>query len=144
MVPANVGEIRKLIADLPDDAFIAPDWAEGFSPGKYDPVVRIKGLDLDKDPETGVPYLSVKVDVVALEDLRPDRKMYALVSDQGTAAAETALCEDCFEDDENKDYARKQASTVLKDIPDLETFHDCTGNDVLSCCICGHPNLGDY
>ncbi len=86
-------------------------------------------------------------------------KMWALLTDQGTAAGETALCGDCFDDDttvlrgrsgqlrvrlsadENKGYAREMASQSDDTDPTAD-FQDCTPNDALSCCICGKDNRG--
>ena len=65
-------------------------------------------------------------------------KMYALVTDQGTAAAETALCAGCVGDPENIGYAREQGSQA-DDIINLDRFDDCSQNDALECCICGTP-----
>jgi len=69
-------------------------------------------------------------------------KMYALVSNQGTAAAETALCEKCYLEAANRSYSQELASRC-DDIPDLHTFHDCSGNDALHCCICGQSIHGE-
>lgn len=62
--------------------------------------------------------------------------MKALVTDQGTAAQEAALCDECFKDEANQAYAREQASQS-DDVNADSEFVDCTGNDALSCCICG-------
>ena len=71
-------------------------------------------------------------------------KMYALLSDQGTACGETALCEKCYEIVDNRDLARKMAYQT-DDLPDLNHFRDCGdphngGNNALDCCICGWPD----
>jgi hypothetical protein len=63
-------------------------------------------------------------------------KMFALVTDQETAAAETALCGDCFQQPENQGYAREQASQS-DDVDPNSDFQDCSQNDALECCICG-------
>lgn len=62
--------------------------------------------------------------------------MYALVSNQGTACGETALC--------NEHYTPMHRLFVthnrLSDGPDApipDDWHDCTGNDALECIICG-------
>ena len=62
--------------------------------------------------------------------------MYALLSDQGTACSETALCNECYKDSENRAYAFEQAASS-DDIPHPWDFVDCSGNDALDCCICG-------
>jgi len=58
-------------------------------------------------------------------------KMYALVTDQGTAAAETALCGKCFKKYQN--YAREMGA---QDVQHAGPFHDCTNNPMLRCVIC--------
>jgi hypothetical protein len=62
--------------------------------------------------------------------------MKCLVTDQGTAAAETFLCEECFKLEENLCYAREMASQA-DDIDPQSTFVDCSENDAAGCCICG-------
>ncbi|MGA2259416.1 MAG: hypothetical protein ABSG53_32480 [Thermoguttaceae bacterium] len=59
-----------------------------------------------------------------------------MLSDQGTAASETALCEECYSD-ENREYASNMRSPILNDIPEPTAFRDCSGNDALYCCVCG-------
>jgi hypothetical protein len=58
-------------------------------------------------------------------------KMLALVTNQGTAASETALCEQCFEND-----AAVLRIGTPKDVP-VRQWVDCTGNEYLSCNSCG-------
>lgn len=62
-------------------------------------------------------------------------KMHALVSDQGTAAIEAALCENCFKEEANKKYAREMASQS-DDVNPEGNFVDCSENDALKCCVC--------
>ena len=62
--------------------------------------------------------------------------MKSLLTDQGTAAAETALCKNCYPDEANQGYAREMASQA-DDIDPESNFVDCTGNDALECIICG-------
>jgi hypothetical protein len=66
----TVGGLRKLIADLPDEALIFPDWAHG-PPHNEAPAVEVLGFALEQKQNTadGKPYLSVQVDVVYLEDM---------------------------------------------------------------------------
>ena len=68
------------------------------------------------------------------------RKMLALVSDQGTACAETALCEQCHGNAERR-AAVKELAAGIDDIPNPRDWHDCTGNEALQCCHCGYPKL---
>ncbi len=67
------------------------------------------------------------------------RKVYAIVSDQGTACAETALCEKCH-GGKHRAKVEKLAATIA-DIPNPRDWHDCTGNDALQCNDCGYPKL---
>ena len=62
--------------------------------------------------------------------------MKCLVSDQGTAAGETGLCEVCYKDTANQGYAREMASQS-DDVDPKSNFIDCSGNDAMECCICG-------
>lgn len=58
---------------------------------------------------------------------------WALVSSQGTAAAETCLCSFCFLQRGNREMAIKAAH---KDV-DLERgWHDVTENDACECTVC--------
>ena len=65
--------------------------------------------------------------------------MKALVTEQGTATQETALCDLCYPKPENQGYAREMASRT-DDINPESKFVDCSGNDALECCICGNTN----
>lgn len=69
------------------------------------------------------------------------RRLYALVSAQGTADADTCLCEDHFET-AHRSTASKNA-LAKADIPDVEKFQDCTQNDALHCIFCGEPKQVD-
>jgi hypothetical protein len=68
--------------------------------------------------------------------------MFALVTDQGTAASETALCAHHIRNPLARREARQAAD---KDVPWRGTgpygsaapFVDCTGNDALECIIGG-------
>ena len=62
--------------------------------------------------------------------------MKTLVTNQGTATPETALCETCYLDKANQGYAREMASRT-DDIDPKGNFVDCTGNEAVDCCICG-------
>lgn len=61
-------------------------------------------------------------------------KMYAALTTQGTAAAETALCENHVGDLEALAQAFVNAGD---DVPVDQKPHDCSGNDALSCIVCG-------
>jgi hypothetical protein len=63
--------------------------------------------------------------------------MYALTTPQGTAAAETALCEKHVKVQEDRDRARFAADRADFPEPDRVDFQDCTGNDALECVVCG-------
>ena len=58
--------------------------------------------------------------------------IYAMVTDQGTAASETALCGEHFTP-ENKDACVIGADDDVI----IHSWKDCTGNDALRCNICG-------
>lgn len=59
------------------------------------------------------------------------RKMFALVTYQGTAAAETAICSECAE--VTTFYAAARADS---DVDKERGFVDCTDNEALQC-SCG-------
>lgn len=70
----------------------------------------------------------------------PTGTMFALVTDQGTAMHETALCGNCYPNEQNKGYAEEQAH-MAGDWDEKENWHDCSGNDYLQCIICGAPDF---
>ncbi len=61
--------------------------------------------------------------------------MKVLVTNQGTAAAETGLCNKCYELPENQAYAREMAAQS-DDVDPNSDFVDCDFNDAVECCIC--------
>ncbi len=63
-------------------------------------------------------------------------RMFALVSDQGTACSETALCEKCHATSKHRAAIERKAA---RDIPNPRDWHDCTGNEALECNDCGYP-----
>lgn len=62
--------------------------------------------------------------------------MKALVTAQGTATHETGLCDTCYLDPKNQAYAREMASRA-NDIDPQVAFEDCSGNEEVTCIICG-------
>lgn len=59
--------------------------------------------------------------------------MHARLSEQGTAIGESALCPTCFPDPKHRAFA---------DASDSVSEHvDCSGNEALSCVICGIDSL---
>jgi len=65
--------------------------------------------------------------------------MRALVTAQGTAAAETGLCDSCYSKETHRAYARNQATTRLRDGANpFGDFVECSDNNAVSCCVCGH------
>ena len=68
--------------------------------------------------------------------------MKTLVTDQGIATSETALCESCYSDIANQNYAREMASRC-DDIDPKGNFVDCTGNEAICCCICGDTGFDE-
>ena len=67
-------------------------------------------------------------------------RMYALITAQGTAAGENALC------DLHLDKAGKGIATqfIFSDVIDRETWHECSENDALYCAVCGWNVAGGW
>ena len=63
MPECNVGQLRKLIANMPDDAMILPDWSE--IPDDSTPAIEL--MTICVDTYEGVDYLSLKLRPVPLE-----------------------------------------------------------------------------
>ena len=59
--------------------------------------------------------------------------MKALVTHRGTAAAETALCDECHSKLENRVKAEGWAGADVQP----GSWTDCSGNDALECQVCG-------
>lgn len=68
--------------------------------------------------------------------------MKTLVTEQGTATPETALCEQCYLNKANQGYAREMASRT-DDINPENKFVDCSENEAIECCICGKDIFGN-
>ena len=64
-------------------------------------------------------------------------QMFAMVTETGTAAAETALCIDHL----SSDGEHVRNLDLPADIKD-RNFVDCTGNDALNCVVCGRNHEG--
>jgi hypothetical protein len=71
-------------------------------------------------------------------------RVYALLTDQGTAALETALCTSHYRNPRCRARAVAVASTDVVASPDssipnvlVEPWSDCTDNDALVCRECG-------
>ena len=62
------------------------------------------------------------------------KRLFAFVNEQGTAAGETALCEDCKEDKKNIKTALGQANL---DVDIGKGLVDCSLNDAICCITCG-------
>lgn len=82
-----------------------------------------------------MPTLEIPAPVV------PGATMYALVSDQGTAMSEAALCASCYATPQNQGYAEEQGMSA--DDWDREGWRDVSGNEALSCVVCGADNEGN-
>ena len=67
-------------------------------------------------------------------------KLYAIVSEQGTACHEACLCEHCHDKPQERAAVEKKAAAI-SDIPNPTDWHDATGNDALTCNVCGWPKL---
>ena len=70
-----------------------------------------------------------------------ERKLYAMVSGQGTACYEACLCSEC---DNPQNRAAIEAYTTVSsnhmseiDRPMPGSWTDCTDNDALTCNTCG-------
>lgn len=62
--------------------------------------------------------------------MRIRQRMYALVNEDGTAMAETALCSVCYPEQGKQELAALAASEPGE-------WEDCTENDALTCRHCG-------
>ena len=62
-------------------------------------------------------------------------KIYAIVSNENTACAETALCDKCL----NINTVKENVISASKKASDIEnyTFFDCSENDAIECTNCG-------
>ena len=67
-------------------------------------------------------------------------RMFALVTKQGTAAEETALCETHFTEEHKAQISPWSGQGTDEVVPD--SWRDCTGNDVLTCNLCGIDAAG--
>jgi len=63
-------------------------------------------------------------------------KIYAMITEQSTAAMETALCEKHY-NESNRTAREVAASKVTLVEQALPGWHDCSGNAVLECQVCG-------
>lgn len=74
--------------------------------------------------------------------LQDERTIYALVTNQGTAADETGLCSDCLQNvravDHAKAMAHKDVVITNPSDTDVSDFHDVTENDAMYCEFCGY------
>ena len=68
-------------------------------------------------------------------------KLYAIVSEQGTACHEACLCEHCHAKPQAAGRRRKERATGISDIPNPADWRDATGNDALTCNVLGYPKL---
>lgn len=68
------------------------------------------------------------------DDFDPDRDLYAFVTTQGTAMAESALCTACIGDKASEELALPGNDW------DGGIRVNCTDNDELECQSCGWPN----
>jgi hypothetical protein len=67
-------------------------------------------------------------------------RLLAIVSEQGTACYEACLCERCHADPKHRAAAEAKAART-GDIPNPADWQDATGNDALTCNVCGYPKL---
>lgn len=64
----TVGELRKIMEGLPDEAAILPTWASGYIPGDYEPGVEITDILKYPADEQGPEYLGVAMILFYLND----------------------------------------------------------------------------
>lgn len=65
--------------------------------------------------------------------------MWAIVNDQGTAMAESALCDEHIKDDDHRAFAYAVAigaDDLTSPPPITFAFVNCSGNDTLTCVEC--------
>jgi len=67
-------------------------------------------------------------------------KLLAIVSEQGTACHEACLCERCHANPEHRADVEAKAARI-SDIPHPADWREATGNDALTCNVCGYPKL---
>src|SRR5438552_2452040 len=68
-------------------------------------------------------------------------KLFALISEQGTACAEAVLCADHFTEEYKAlaaAAAKQSAATLHEAVP--TTWGDCSGNEACACIVCGARN----
>lgn len=64
--------------------------------------------------------------------------MFALLTDQGTSASETALCAEHRHDPKGEQRARDNAAAAGDvRLPYTSAFADCSGHPDLRCLVCG-------
>ena len=61
-------------------------------------------------------------------------KLYAIVSEQGTACYEACLCEHATRNPERRADVEKKAAPI-SDVPNPTDWQDATGNDALTCIV---------
>jgi hypothetical protein len=67
-------------------------------------------------------------------------RLLAIVSEQGTACQEACLCERCHANPEHRAAVERKASRI-SDIHNPTNWQNATGNDALTCAVCGYPKL---
>jgi hypothetical protein len=67
-------------------------------------------------------------------------RLLAIVSEQGTACCEACLCERCHANPKHRADVENKAARI-GDVPNPADWHDATGNDALTCNVCGYPKL---
>lgn len=71
----------------------------------------------------------------------PAATMFALVTDQGTAMSDTALCATCYGGSFNRCNAESNARAAAD--WNEQGWHDTSGNEALVCVSCGRDNEGN-
>ena len=68
------------------------------------------------------------------------RRLLAIVSEQGTACHEACLCERCHANPKHRAELEAKAGRI-SDVPNPANWQDATGNEALTCNVCGYPKL---
>ena len=68
----------------------------------------------------------------------PERtKLFALLSEQGTACDETCLCDQHYSEEQKASIEAQATKDPLGDAPVPGSWADCSGNEECRCTVCG-------
>lgn len=101
----------------------------------------VEGLTVDHDADADHTPYDYDADRVAAERLAEGgAKLFARVTNQGTAMPEATLCGlDLTTTDRDPSYREEcdQAADAAEDVGQDHTWHDVSGNEALECVACG-------